>query len=126
MDASDPKSANLLRDDGIANGFNGGYAVSGSTAFSSAQQYLTDGGAYSLAGTYYGTFDQGGDVWEWSDSVIGSARGRRGGSWTDQESFLRASSQGNLLPTIETNDLGFRIAIVPEPGVIGLATLGVA
>ena len=124
--ASDPNSANFNRDDGIANGFNGGYAVSGSTAFSATQQYLTDGSAYNIAGTYYGTFDHGGTVWVWTDAVIGANRGRRGGSWSDQETLLRASNQGNLLPTIEASNVGFRVAIVPEPSVIALLTLGAA
>jgi len=124
--ASDPNSANFKRDDGISNGYNDGYAVSGSTAYSSLQQYLTAAGAYSLAGSYYGTFDQGGNVWEWTDATSGSLRIVRGGSWTDAENLLRSTSSSGYSPTLETSNVGFRVGIVPEPGILGLATLGIA
>jgi formylglycine-generating enzyme required for sulfatase activity len=123
---SDPNSANFKRDDGISNGYNDGYAVSGSTAYSSLQQYLTSVGAFSLANSYYGTFDQGGNVSEWSDAISGTSRIVRGGSWTDAESFLRATTRTGYSPTLETSNLGFRIVIVPEPGVAGLLALGMA
>ena len=122
--ASDPNSANLFRDDGIANGFNGGYAVNNSTT-TPAGNALTDVGAYSLAASYYGTFDQGGNVWEWNDAVIGSARGIRGGSWSGNESVLRATSRSSFSPGNESGIIGFRV-IVPEPSVVGLMTLGMA
>jgi formylglycine-generating enzyme required for sulfatase activity len=61
---SDANSGNFRRDDGIANGFNDGYAVSGSASYISTQQYLTPVGAFTQADSYYGTFDQGGNVFE--------------------------------------------------------------
>ena len=56
---------NIRDDDGIANGYDDGYAVTGSTSTSSTQNYLTDVGAYTASLSPYGTFDQGGNVWEW-------------------------------------------------------------
>ena len=123
---SDPNSGNFYRDDSIANGFNDGYAVSGSTSLSSSQQYLTDAGAFSLADSFYGTFDQGGNVLEWNDAVNGSSRGLRGGPCYGSEFDLRASFRYSFFPAFEFEDFGFRVAIVPEPSVAGLMALGMA
>jgi len=123
---SDLNSGNFYRDDSLVNGFNGGYAVNNSTAFPTGNA-LTDAGGFSLAGSFYGTFDQGGSEWEWNDAVIGSSsRGLRGGSWVDNESSLRASSRGYFVPAYESNFFGFRVVIVPEPAVAGLMMVGMA
>jgi len=59
----------------------------------------------------YGTFDQGGNVWEWNETLIGSSRGYRGGSfYYDSGGFLRASSRGSSYPTREHIGVGFRVA----------------
>jgi formylglycine-generating enzyme required for sulfatase activity len=42
---------------------------------------LTNVGAYTLSDSPYGTYDQGGNVWEWNEqNVSGSYRGFRGGT----------------------------------------------
>jgi formylglycine-generating enzyme required for sulfatase activity len=54
---------------------------------------LTNAGAYGLSASPYGTYDQGGNVWEWNEEIAGgSARGVRGGYWADIASNLAASS----------------------------------
>jgi formylglycine-generating enzyme required for sulfatase activity len=59
----------------------------------------TDVGSYSGDGSSYGTFDQGGNVWEWNDAVIsGSSRGLRGGSFSSGEASLRASGRNHQRP----------------------------
>jgi formylglycine-generating enzyme required for sulfatase activity len=98
-------------------GVNDGYAVSGSTSFSGSQQYLTPVGAYTQADSYYGTFDQGGNVFEWNDAIISSSRGLRGGSWDGGEANLRSSGRPDFGPALESPNLGFRVATVPEPTV---------
>ena len=121
--ASDPNSANFYRNVAPVDGINDGYAVTGSTSFP-ATNSLTDVGAFSLADSYYGTFDQGGNVWEWNDAVIGAKRGLRGGTWGSNEGGLRASLRGSYDPTKDDAFTGFRVAIVPEPSVVGLMGLG--
>ena len=88
-----------------------------STSYSGSQNYLTEVGAFTQEDSYYGTFDQGGNVWEWNDTIIGSSHGLRGSSWDFDDYYLRASSRGYTLPTDEVSNVGFRVATVPEPTV---------
>ncbi len=85
---------------------------------------LTDGGAFTGSGSFYGTFDQGGNVWEWNDAVIGSSRGLRGGSWEVGEDGLRSSGRDSVGSTFATAFVGFRLASVPEPTSGVLVMLG--
>jgi formylglycine-generating enzyme required for sulfatase activity len=114
--------ANFIRNDSSANGYNDGYAVTGSATYSSSQNYLTDAAAYTSSTSPYGTFDQAGNVYEWNEALIsGSSRGWRGGSWSSNSGGLLASIRFNLVPSSETSYLGFRVATVPEPSTLALA-----
>jgi formylglycine-generating enzyme required for sulfatase activity len=123
---------NFLQNDGQSNGFDDGYAVTGTPSFDGFQNYLTDVGAYAGADSFYGTFDQGGNVFEWNEVLISeSARGIRGGSWFNDFNVLRADGRlAGDVPSVEGTDIGFRLASIPEPasGIIWLtlaaATLG--
>jgi autotransporter-associated beta strand protein len=65
----------------------------------------------ALSNNHYGTFDQGGNFWEWNDAIIGSSRGLRGASFLNDEDFLRASTRLNFGPPTNLNDnIGFRVA----------------
>lgn len=121
---SDANSANFFRNVAPVDGVNDGYAVSGSTSLPTGNA-LTDAGAFSLADSYYGTFDQGGNVTEWNDAVIGSARGVRGGAWDFGGNSVSASGRGSFVPAFESPDVGLRVAFIPEPSVIGLMGLGI-
>ena len=116
----DTNVANFRKNDAAANGYDDGYAVSGSTAFPSSTNPFTDVGAYSLATSPYGTFDQGGNVWEWNEAVISSSfRGLRGGSWVDGSSFLPTARRFANDPTFDGDgSYGFRVAAVPEPSTV--------
>jgi formylglycine-generating enzyme required for sulfatase activity len=95
---------------------------------------FTNVGSYTGSASPSGTFDQGGNVWEWNEAIIGgSLRGRRGGSSNLGPSFLAASARSDNGPSHEGGSVGFRVAaIVPEPGtgllvitgLLGLAVRG--
>jgi formylglycine-generating enzyme required for sulfatase activity len=78
--------------------------------------------------SYYGTFDQGGNVWEWNEALIsGSFRGLRGGSFNSGAfgAFeLQSSLRGDDEPTYEVFTIGFRVATVPEPSTAVLCIAG--
>jgi hypothetical protein len=90
-DAPMPSSTfNIFRNDAIDNGYIDGFAVTGSTIFDSSQNYLSDVGAYATSISPYGTFDQGGNVLEWTQSELPSGiQDAYGGSWTSQDFVLR-------------------------------------
>jgi len=93
------------------------YSVTQTNGYSSSQNYLTDVGLFSNSASYYGTYDQSGDVYNWNDKIVnGDSRGVRGGYWNDGSSNLQSSNWGFYTPTLETNFIGFRLA-VPEPSV---------
>jgi formylglycine-generating enzyme required for sulfatase activity len=120
----DSNSGNFYRYVAPGGPVNGGYAVTGSTAYSTTQNYLTDVGGYSLALSPYGTFDQGGNVNEWNDGVGNVLY--RGGAWNVNETSLRSTTRNLANPISETSSLGFRVVIVPEPAVGGMLALGIA
>jgi formylglycine-generating enzyme required for sulfatase activity len=100
----------------------GAYSVTQSTNFSNSQNYLTDVGAFSNSASAYGTFDQGGNVWEWNDAMDGgSSVGLRGDTWVD--STVSSSSRNVVPPFIDSPHVGFRMATVPEPSTYALVLL---
>lgn len=120
----DTRVGNFFNDDGSANGHDDGYAVTGSTSYNSSQNYLTDVGAYTSSPSFYRTFDQGGNVFEWNEALSISGRGMRGGGWVYSYADLQASSRLFVNPrTGENQQFGFRMAsmAVPEPSSILLA-----
>lgn len=94
--------------------------------FNTQPNDITDVGVMSP----YGTAGQGGNVWEWEEADNSSAaRSARGGNWLNSYSFvLRSSFRGfDVIPGVGLNDVGFRVASIPEPSTIllgALATVG--
>jgi formylglycine-generating enzyme required for sulfatase activity len=95
--------------------------------------YLTDVGSYTGSPSPYGTFDQGGNVWEWVDERDGTGVpfdpfmvAFRGGSGSDLPGELAASPPSITSPYLFENfDLGFRVArLVPEPAQVLLVLTG--
>ena len=73
---------------------------------------LTDVGAYTLSPSPYGTFDQGGNAYEWVDTNTPGIL--RGGLWGDNAQLLDASFRYGLSPASGFSGVGFRVATVPE------------
>ena len=121
---SNTVAGNTIGTANSANYFDGDYAVTQSNSYSSSQNYLTDVGAYGAnSDSAYGTNDQAGNVFEWNDAVIGSSRGLRGGSWSIGSDNLPASDRHDNTPSNENNDVGFRVASVPEPSALLLTMI---
>jgi formylglycine-generating enzyme required for sulfatase activity len=120
-DAPTPaNTANFNLNDAMANGYNDGFAVTGSPAMVAATNYLSDAGAYSLALGPYGTYDQGGNVWEWNETSPSlEARAVAGGSWINTPSFLASSASNSTLAESESNTIGFRVARVTPQTIPG-------
>jgi formylglycine-generating enzyme required for sulfatase activity len=86
---------------------------------------FTDVGSYTGSASPYGTFDQGGNAFERNETLIEAALGSvRGGGFNNTVSFLRASNQDSTSPAGESDSVGFRVAMVPEPGTGLLLTAG--
>jgi hypothetical protein len=76
--------------------------------------YNTPGGAYVLSPGAYGTFDQNGNLWEWDESLFGTERTIRGGSWFADAWHLAAPQRFSWPPDDPDSNIGFRVA-APAP-----------
>ena len=114
--AERPAGTDLVN--GSANFYDSGYVNN--------TYYTTEVGAYDAkpSDSAYGTFDQGGNISEWTDAVTGSARSVRGGSYGSAGPNLQAHD-ANLKcgPTYESYAIGFRVAQIPEPATLGMLAL---
>jgi formylglycine-generating enzyme required for sulfatase activity len=90
-------------------------------------KYTTVAGEFQNSDSPYGTFDQGGNVWEWNEAVIGSYRGLRGGGFGNSDLILSASFRYSDIyfcqPANEDPGVGFRVSVVPEPATLSLLAL---
>jgi formylglycine-generating enzyme required for sulfatase activity len=101
-----------------ANFWDDGYAIG-------RPYWRTEAGHYGISESPYGTFDQGGNVWEWVETPVqGYYRGVRGGSAAEGSFgfgggvyWLHAKSRLEDYPIGQNAALGFRVAHVPEPSV---------
>ncbi len=97
-----------------ANNFPGStFSVTQSATYLYAtQNYLTDVGAFTASASYYGTFDQNGNVYQWND-LDGSPtpyRGLAGGYWFAGANAMQATIYSTNSITGTDNGTGFRLA----------------
>ena len=77
---------------------------------------ITSVGAYSNSHSYYGTYDQGGLLWQWNDATyrdhngVALNRGMRGGSWSLGLINISKYGQRDYPPSYQDDDSGFRLA----------------
>jgi formylglycine-generating enzyme required for sulfatase activity len=104
-----------------------------------APYYRTEAGAHENSASAYGTFDQGGNMMEFTDTLgtIFETRRMRSGSWAQARSQMSVSEIDDVMhSTDQFNDLGFRLAnlaaaappaipALPVPALL-LLPLGVA
>jgi sulfatase modifying factor 1 len=97
-------------------------------------KYTTVAGEFENSDSPYGTFDQGGNVWEWTEAIIDvSYRGLRGGSLLSGvgggdgfgDPLLAAYRYNDYsAPSVEYFHIGFRVSEVPEPATLTLLAVG--
>jgi len=96
------------------------YGTGNGTYTIGSPYYRTEVGDFENSASPYGTVDQGGNIWEWNETLISSSRGARGGGWYSDSGTLRAANRYYGDPSIESYGTGFRVASIPEPGSITL------
>lgn len=120
---TDANSANFRRYEDPVDGVNDGYAKTLSNAYHADTNYLTPVGSYGVADSYYGTFDQAGNAFEWDEAIVeGSKRILRGGPWNGEWISLRSQAVSAYMPSIEIGSLGFRVAAIPKAPVLCAAS----
>ena len=110
---TDPNQANF------APGYNG-----------SSNPKVTAVGSFANSASYYGTFDQGGNLYEWVNQTTDDGDAfAKGGGWAFGSDQMLASGYGNIgqytLFGGENDHNGFRIVAteVPEPGLPAIACI---
>jgi formylglycine-generating enzyme required for sulfatase activity len=107
--SSDSEPSNDLIDPDPGNNatfYDSGYTIG-------SPYYRTEVGAHENSDSPYDTFDQGGNLWEWNEAVMGSYRGLRGGSFYIYDDGLHAALRLGYDPSNEILSIGFRVAEVP-------------
>jgi formylglycine-generating enzyme required for sulfatase activity len=104
----------------------------------SGKYYTTIVGEFQLSASPYGTFDQGGNVWEWTDTVVDSLNRIRGGSFygdTEGGTYgppeMQSTFYHDQVPLDGAGALGFRVGLVAtatslSPTVMTLSATAIA
>lgn len=77
---------------------------------------LTTVGYFKRTYSYYGIFDLAGNLWEWTDGIVNNTNKIiRGGSWSWGTTSLHKAHRRDYLPQERDDDIGFRVARLPQP-----------
>jgi formylglycine-generating enzyme required for sulfatase activity len=103
--------------------------INGSANYNNVVNNVIAVGSYTAKPSVsaYGTYDQGGNLYEWNETDIygdGTYRGFRGGSFSFGDEYMHAAHRRESLPTHEYVSRGFRVAAVPEPTALSLLAVG--
>jgi probable HAF family extracellular repeat protein len=105
-----------------------------SANYNLASSTPTNVGAYSQSPSPYGTFDQGGNVFQWTEGLLsgGFYRSLHGASPLIPGDFLLGAYPTSsfvqayeIRPATQSILIGFRLAMVPEPSSVILAAFGI-
>jgi len=94
--------------------------------YTDPMNHLTPVGVFAASPGPYGTYDMGGDVWQWNEAITSSLgftyRGQRGGFWNMGYNLLASYTRGGDSPVSDFAGTGFRVAslAVPEPDSVAL------
>ena len=121
---------NILSSVGTNNANFYDYYGTGNGTYTDTTNYQTPVGCFVGSPGPYGTYDMGGDVWQWDEANIhGTFRGLRGGSSGFDSDYLASSYRrtSGYNPSTEIGDIGFRVGssvATPEPSSIALLLAG--
>ena len=96
-------------------GNNGNFYENGYTV--GPPYFMSEIGVFESSESPYETFDQGGNVFEWTEDLYTSNRTMRGGSWRSSALRARSFVPDWRDPSTEQDDIGFRIASIVIPSV---------
>ena len=94
---------------------------------------VSDVGAYTASVSPYGTYDQAGNVYEWTEEKLdmtaqwGAGEINyifRGGTHSEGAAGLHANYYNFNYPDYEGDWMGFRVVAVPEPGTLAMLLAG--
>jgi formylglycine-generating enzyme required for sulfatase activity len=120
-----PTNSNALPTASVSN-----ITLANSGNFNSVMTSPRNVGSYVNTTSAYGLFDMLGNVTEMTDNTgLAASTSMRlmGGPWTATAAAWNSKAAAtNFLGSSSAQNLGFRVAAVPEPGTIALAGLGIA
>ena len=118
------------RDMNDVSGNNANFIIYPSNYLLGSSYWRTNVGEFQNSDSPYGTFDQGGNLWEWNETILdgngetGNCRALRGGGFGNDVAFLQTHERNIIIPDGETAYFGFRVSVVPEPSSIVALSAG--